>query len=89
MGKWNGAGMEQYDMIAVTESWATEDVTDAELSVEGFAMFWKDQKGRLGGSVLLYIKEDKPVQSSETISDIEFEDSMWCIARLRQINILV
>jgi hypothetical protein len=50
MGQWSEfkAGMEQY-IIAVTESWASEHVMDAELSVECFAMFWKDQKGRLGG----------------------------------------
>ena len=42
------------------ESWANNDITDAELGLEGYVMFRKDRVGRRGGGLLLYIKETIP-----------------------------
>ena len=51
-------------IIGITESWANNDITDAEfgleLKLEGYVMFRKDRMGRRGGGVLLYIKETIP-----------------------------
>ena len=44
-------------IIGITESWSNNDITDAELGLEGYAMFRKDRMGRRGGGVLLYIKD--------------------------------
>ena len=44
-------------IIGITESWANSDITDAELGLEGYVLFRKDRRGRMGGGVLLYIKE--------------------------------
>ena len=44
-------------IIGITESWANNDITDAELGLEGYVMFRKDRMGRRGGGVLLYIKK--------------------------------
>ena len=45
-------------IIGITESWANNDITDAELGLEGYVMFRKDRLGRRRGGVLLYIKEN-------------------------------
>ena len=42
-------------LIGITESWANDDITNAELGLEGYVMFRKDIMGRRGGGVLLYI----------------------------------
>ena len=47
-------------IIGITESRANNDITDAELGQEGYAMFRKDRMGRRGGGVLLYIKDTIP-----------------------------
>ena len=47
-------------IIGITESWANNDITDAELGLEGYVMFRNDRMGRRGGGVLLYIKETIP-----------------------------
>ncbi len=47
-------------IIGITESWANNDIKDAELGLEGYVMFRKDRIGRRGGGVLLYIKETIP-----------------------------
>ena len=46
-------------IIGITESLANNDITDAELGLEGYVMFRKDIMGRRGG-VLLYIRETLP-----------------------------
>ena len=47
----------EYIIIAITESWATCDVNDGELGLDGFVLFQKDRRvirdGK-GGGVLLY-----------------------------------
>ena len=40
-------------ILGITESWANNDITDAELGLEGYAMFRKDRMGRRGGGVVL------------------------------------
>ena len=47
-------------IIGITESWANNDITDAELGLEGYAMFMKDRIGIRGGGVLLHIKDTIP-----------------------------
>ena len=50
-------------IIGITESWANNDITNAELGLEGYVMFRKDRIGRMGGGVLpvlLYIKDTIP-----------------------------
>ena len=41
-------------IIGITESWANNDITDAELGLEGYVMFRKDRNGRRGGGVLYW-----------------------------------
>ena len=43
-------------IIGITESWANNDITDAELGLEGYIMFRKDRMLKRGGGVLLYIQ---------------------------------
>ena len=47
-------------IIGITESWANNDITDAEFGLRGYVMLRKDRIGRRGGGVLLYIKETIP-----------------------------
>jgi len=37
------AKLNGYKIIAVTESWATPEMSDAELGLEGFVLFRKDR----------------------------------------------
>ena len=58
-------------IIGITESWANNDITDAELGREGYAMFRKDRMGRRGGGVLLYTKDTIPTfMSCNTVCNI-------------------
>ena len=47
-------------IIGITKSWANNDITYAELGLEGYAMIRKHRMGRRGGGVLLHINDTIP-----------------------------
>ena len=65
-------------MIGITESWANNDITDAELGLEGYAMFRKDRMGRRGGGVLLYIKDTIPAYEVQLQEEADCNEAIWC-----------
>ena len=65
-------------IIGITESWANNDITDAELGLEGYAMFRKDRMGRRGGGVLLYIKDTIPAYEVQLQEEADCHEAIWC-----------
>ena len=65
-------------IIGLTESWANNDITYAELGLGGYAMFRKDRMGRRRGGVLLYIKEDMPASEVHISEEADCNDVIWC-----------
>ena len=64
-------------IIGITESWANNDITDAELGLEGYVMFRKDRMGKRGG-VLLYIKETIPAYEVQLQEEADCKEALWC-----------
>ena len=65
-------------IIGITESWATPDISDAELRMTGYVMFRKDRLGRRGGGVILYIKESIQAYEIKLEKEAECEEAVWC-----------
>ena len=65
-------------IIGVTESWANNDITDAELGLEGYVMFRKDRMGKRGGGVLLYTKETIPAYEVQLHEEADCNEAIWC-----------
>ena len=65
-------------IIGITESWANNDITDAELGLAGYAMFRKDRMGRRGGGVVLYIKETIPAYEVQLQEEAYCNTAIWC-----------
>ena len=63
-------------ILCITESWANTDMTYAQLGLEGYVMFSKDRMGRMGGGVLLYIKETIPAY--EVQEEADCVEAIWC-----------
>jgi hypothetical protein len=76
----------KYDIIGVVESWATTQVYDAELTMEGYIMFRKDRCGQKGGGILLYIRDNLAARLDESCSQIEFDESIWCIVEVGKVS---
>lgn len=45
------------DVICVTESWLNDRIDNPLLTIEGYNIVRHDRKGRLGGGILIFIKE--------------------------------
>ena len=65
-------------IIGITESWATPNISDAELGMTGYVMFRKDRLGRRGGRVILYIKESIQAYEIKLEKEAECEEAVWC-----------
>ena len=65
-------------IIGITESWANNDITDAQLGLEVYVMFRKDRMGRRGGGVLLYIKETIPAYEVQLQEEADCKEAIWC-----------
>ena len=65
-------------IIGITESWAHNDITDAELGLDLYEMFRKDRIGKNGGGVLLYIKENIPAYEVQLSEEAECNEAIWC-----------
>ena len=64
-------------IIGITESWANNDITDAELGLEGYVMFRKDRMGKRGGGVLLYIKETIPAYEVQLHEEADCNEAIY------------
>ena len=69
-------------IIGITESWATPDISGAELGMTGYVMFRKDRLGRRGGGVILYIKESIQAYEIKLEKEAECEEAVWCNRKL-------
>lgn len=78
-----------YDIVAVTETWANEQVTDAELTMSGFSAYRKDRVGAKGGGLIIYINNRLRGWINEDLTDSPFKESLWCNVQLKQQLLLV
>ncbi len=70
-------------IIGITESWANNDITDAELGREGYVMtklYRKDNIGSGGGGVLLYFKETILAYEVglQLQDEADYNEAIWC-----------
>lgn len=81
-----------FDIAAITESWAKEDINDSELKIDGYTMYRKDRlvnTGASGGGVLLYVKESLQSCILQGLTNDEFQDSVWCKITLEDHSVVV
>ena len=45
-------------IIAVTETWLSDDIVDAEIAINGYTPYRSDRIGRQRGGVMIYIRSD-------------------------------
>jgi endonuclease/exonuclease/phosphatase family metal-dependent hydrolase len=71
-------------VVALTETWLKNDISDSEVSPTGYTTFRCDRhEGRKGGGVCLLIRADIPVTQLKAFAapDGQYE-SLWCKVKL-------
>jgi len=65
------------DIIGITESWASSDISDSEISLSGYDMFRRDRPVDVrGGGVLLYVRSE--LNAVEFVPKSRFPEQVWC-----------
>jgi len=66
-------------VIAVTETWATENIPNSVYNLNGFKLHRKDRYGQSGRGVCLYVSNrvNSDMESTST-QNAKFEESVWC-----------
>jgi len=68
------------DIIGVTESWASPQVLDTEISLNGYQLFRCDRSSpNKGGGVLLYVRDS--LKPAEYCVHTKFNDTVFCQLR--------
>ena len=67
-------------MICIVETWLSKDISDNELVMPYYQIFWRD-RDRHGGGVLMYVHFSFAVDLCNTASDIE-------LLTVQEINVL-
>ena len=73
------------DVLCLSESWLNPNITDSELSIEGYKRFRKDRTLKKGGGILIYIKDSISYDPIETqvIPTNENVESGWIQLNLK------
>ena len=71
-----------YEVICICETWLNETVLDSEL-LPGFNVFRKDRKGKIGGGVLIAVKEK--LQATRRC-DLERDGAEFVVVHFNKVN---
>jgi len=70
------------DVIGITESWGSDEVSDSEFNIAGFDLFRADRgNGHHGGGVLLFVNSN--MKAVEVKLSNKFSDQIWCRIKVR------
>ena len=81
--------LNDYHIVAVVESWTTDDLRDSELYLDGYDMYREDKKPGKGGGILLYVKDTLKSVRFNKLASVGFEQSIWCIVELKSSRYLI
>ena len=76
-------------ILGITESLTNNDITNAELGLEGYVMFRKDRIGRRGGGVLLYIKDTIPTYEVQLQEEADYNEAIWCNLGIGHTTVII
>ena len=68
--------MHPLDVVAITESWLTNDIIDELVKIDGYNTFRKDRVHGRGGGVCAFVSADIPCKRRQELEDPSFE-CMW------------
>ena len=67
---------EQFDILAITETWFDSSVLDHKVLPSSYAIYRRDRQDRRGGGVFLAVHNDLLVRSPDLETSCEL---LWCM----------
>jgi hypothetical protein len=80
---------DNYHITGIVEMWASEEIKDYELKIDGYEMFRKDRIFGKGGGIIVYVKETLKSTLCNDLMNTGFEESVWCNVGTGECNLLV
>ena len=78
------------DILAVTETWGRPALLDSFLTPQNYVLFRKDRCDRVGGGVLLLVREKFSPCFFALPDELQnFEDSVWCFLHVSNAKTLL
>ena len=80
------------DLIAVTETWFTSNISDGEILSNGYQIFRNDRRDRKGGGTLLAINNSLSATCIDTVGPISILDyvaAQLCLKNGRKLIVIV
>ena len=71
------------DVVAITESWLTDDIIDELVLIDGYKTFRKDRVHGRGGGVCAFVSADIPCKRRQDLEDPSFECMWFCLRPVR------
>ena len=71
------------DVVAITESWLTDDIIDELVLIDGYKTFRKDRVHGRGGGVCAFVSADIPCKRRQDLEDPPFECMWFCLRPVR------
>ena len=75
------------DLIMIFESWAREDISDAELSIDDITISRSDRKIYVGGGCILYIKNGCNATLVKDLTTVPDTKTVWYKLVLSNVSI--
>lgn len=83
---------EEPDIVGITESWVNENIFNDSLGeyfIDKYKLFTYQRQGRIGGGVMLYIKNKYVVSEVTEIKQNDEVESLWVDIRLNRRKIRI
>ena len=78
----------KFSILALSETWLTEDISDEEISLPEYRVLRRDRPGRTGGGVCIYIHYSINYQICQKVQN-HFLEMIWVQIRMKRETIHV
>ena len=72
----------QPKIIAITESWCNNLISDTEIQLDGYNMYRHDRNTTSGGGVLLHINQSLLSTPCTALNEQGYQEATWCTITL-------
>ena len=78
-----------FDVLTISETWLTKNISDPELNIQGYSFVRNDRKSKKGGGCMIYIRDGLPYRARPDLQDENIESCVLELNRPKCKNMLI